>query len=193
MITVPKTVVLSTDVFDEFMEMNDLYRIGISDLRDEEILDHFVACQAAGLAAPGPLHGDFGVPGTHCRSLLQQTGRFTLPAFCGDLLHLYDPGEQGGSSPDHGAAHQCHQIGLCFGLFQGEQGLYRGHFQCDRRGEDGHCDPGGLRYHVTATIIIPPFRGWPVPSISIPLPPRSRRMELPRWPTDWGSTLWMAG
>ena len=28
--------------FDEFMEMNDLYRIGISDLPDAEILDHFV-------------------------------------------------------------------------------------------------------------------------------------------------------
>ncbi|MCK4748387.1 MAG: phosphoenolpyruvate synthase, partial [Bacteroidales bacterium] len=28
LITVPKTVVLSTDVFDEFMELNDLYRIG---------------------------------------------------------------------------------------------------------------------------------------------------------------------
>jgi len=43
MITVPRTVVLSTDVFDEFMEMNDLYRIGLSDLPDEEILGHFVS------------------------------------------------------------------------------------------------------------------------------------------------------
>ena len=129
-ITVPKTVVLSTDVFDEFMEMNDLYHIGISDLGDEEILDHFVDGQAAGLAAPGPLHGDFGVPGSHCHTFLQQAGRFTLSAFCRNLLHLYDPGKQGGSLADHGDAYQRHQIGLRLGLFQGEQGLYRGHLQC---------------------------------------------------------------
>jgi hypothetical protein len=53
LITVPKTVVLSTDVFDEFMETNDLYRIGISDRSDKEILESFVA---AGL--PGWLHQD---------------------------------------------------------------------------------------------------------------------------------------
>jgi len=53
MITVPKTVVLSTDIFDEFMDMNGLYRIGLSDLSDEEILNHFV-----GGKLPGSLHQD---------------------------------------------------------------------------------------------------------------------------------------
>ena len=52
-ITVPKTVVISTDVFDEFMEMNDLYKIGVSDLPDEEILAHFVSAKL-----PGWLHQD---------------------------------------------------------------------------------------------------------------------------------------
>ncbi|MCF8373579.1 MAG: phosphoenolpyruvate synthase [Bacteroidales bacterium] len=41
-VTIPRTVVLSTDVFDEFMEGNDLYKIGLSDLSDEAILDKFV-------------------------------------------------------------------------------------------------------------------------------------------------------
>ena len=53
LITVPKTVVLSTDVFDEFMETNDLYRIGLSDRPDKEILEHFV-----GAGLPGWLHQD---------------------------------------------------------------------------------------------------------------------------------------
>ena len=53
LITVPKTVVLSTDVFDEFMERNKLYRVGLSDLPDEEILQHFVAGKL-----PGWLHQD---------------------------------------------------------------------------------------------------------------------------------------
>ncbi|MFH1322041.1 MAG: PEP/pyruvate-binding domain-containing protein [Bacteroidota bacterium] len=41
-ITIPRTVVLSTDVFDEFMETNNLYKIGLSDLADEKILKHFI-------------------------------------------------------------------------------------------------------------------------------------------------------
>ena len=51
--TVPRTVVLSTDVFDTFMEMNDLYDIGLSDLPDEKILDHFIKARF-----PGELHQD---------------------------------------------------------------------------------------------------------------------------------------
>ncbi|NVO19202.1 MAG: phosphoenolpyruvate synthase [Bacteroidetes bacterium] len=41
-ISIPQTVVLCTDIFDEFMEDNDLYKIGLSDLPDAEILNYFV-------------------------------------------------------------------------------------------------------------------------------------------------------
>ena len=41
-ITIPKTVVLSTDVFDEFMESNNLYQIALSNLSDQEIMNHFI-------------------------------------------------------------------------------------------------------------------------------------------------------
>ena len=41
-VTIPRTVVLSTDIFDDFMEENDLYKIGMSDKSDEEILEQFV-------------------------------------------------------------------------------------------------------------------------------------------------------
>lgn len=41
-ITIPRTVVLSTDVFDEFMEGNSLYKIGMSDKSDDEIVEHFI-------------------------------------------------------------------------------------------------------------------------------------------------------
>ena len=41
-ITIPKTVVLCTDNFTEFMELNQLYPIGLSDMDDEEILKHFL-------------------------------------------------------------------------------------------------------------------------------------------------------
>lgn len=41
-IRIPKTVVLCTDIFDEFMDSNDLYTIALQNLPDEEILRHFI-------------------------------------------------------------------------------------------------------------------------------------------------------
>src|SRR6056297_3547857 len=41
-VTIPRTVVLSTDIFDEYMEDNNLYKIAMSDQSDEKILEHFV-------------------------------------------------------------------------------------------------------------------------------------------------------
>lgn len=41
-IKIPKTVVVSTDVFDEFLEINKLYDFANSDLPDEQILDAFI-------------------------------------------------------------------------------------------------------------------------------------------------------
>lgn len=41
-ISIPRTVVLGTDVFDEFMEDNSLYEIALSDRSDKEILARFV-------------------------------------------------------------------------------------------------------------------------------------------------------
>ena len=44
-VSIPKTVVLCTDVFDQFMERNNLYGIALSDASDEEILKHFLRAQ----------------------------------------------------------------------------------------------------------------------------------------------------
>ena len=44
-VSIPKTVVLCTDVFDEFMDSNNLYQIALSDASDEEILQHFLRAQ----------------------------------------------------------------------------------------------------------------------------------------------------
>ena len=41
-ITIPRTVVLCTDIFDQFMEFNGLYRIGLSQAPDSEILAEFL-------------------------------------------------------------------------------------------------------------------------------------------------------
>ena len=41
-ITIPRTVVLCTDIFDEFMEDNNLYPIALSDRPDVQILDAFL-------------------------------------------------------------------------------------------------------------------------------------------------------
>ena len=44
-ITIPRTVVLCTDIFDEFMESNQLYPIALSDASDAEILKAFLAAR----------------------------------------------------------------------------------------------------------------------------------------------------
>ena len=44
-ISIPRTVVLCTDIFDEFMATNRLYPIALSDASDEEILNHFLAAR----------------------------------------------------------------------------------------------------------------------------------------------------
>lgn len=41
-ISIPRTVVLCTDIFDEFIASNDLYPLALSDVSDEVILRHFL-------------------------------------------------------------------------------------------------------------------------------------------------------
>ena len=53
-VQIPKTVVLCTDIFDEFMEKNNLYQIALSDASDEEILQAFLRAQL-----PDSLIADF--------------------------------------------------------------------------------------------------------------------------------------
>ena len=53
-VQIPKTVVLCTDVFDRFMEQNNLYQIALSDASDDEILKHFLRAQL-----PDSLIADF--------------------------------------------------------------------------------------------------------------------------------------
>lgn len=53
-VQIPRTVVLCTDVFDQFMEQNNLYQIALSDASDDEILRHFLRAQL-----PDSLIADF--------------------------------------------------------------------------------------------------------------------------------------
>lgn len=41
-VTIPRTVVICTDIFDEFMETNNLYPVALSDQSDEVILKYFL-------------------------------------------------------------------------------------------------------------------------------------------------------
>lgn len=53
-VSIPKTVVLCTDFFDEFMDRNNLWGIALSDASDEDILQHFLRAQL-----PDSLIADF--------------------------------------------------------------------------------------------------------------------------------------
>lgn len=43
LISIPRTIVLSTELFDEYMESNDLFKVALSDTSDEKILKRFIA------------------------------------------------------------------------------------------------------------------------------------------------------
>ena len=53
-VSIPRTVVLCTDIFDEFMDKNNLYQIALSDAPDDVILSHFLHAQL-----PDSLIADF--------------------------------------------------------------------------------------------------------------------------------------
>jgi CheY-like chemotaxis protein len=55
-VSIPRTVVLSTDVFDEFISQNNLYEIGLSHQSDLKILDAFVRAKL-----PARIHKDLYV------------------------------------------------------------------------------------------------------------------------------------
>ena len=55
-VQIPKTVVLCTDIFDEFMERNGLYQIALSDASNDEILAAFLKAQL-----PDSLYEDFEI------------------------------------------------------------------------------------------------------------------------------------
>ena len=42
LVTIPRTVVLSTEIFEEFMDLNNLWRVATSRLTDEQILNVFI-------------------------------------------------------------------------------------------------------------------------------------------------------
>lgn len=44
-ITIPSTIVITTKIFEEFMDKNELYKIALSATCDEDILKHFVEAQ----------------------------------------------------------------------------------------------------------------------------------------------------
>ncbi|MCR5312531.1 MAG: phosphoenolpyruvate synthase [Bacteroidaceae bacterium] len=41
-VSIPKTVVLCTDIFDQFMESNSLYEVALTDISDDELLQYFL-------------------------------------------------------------------------------------------------------------------------------------------------------
>ena len=53
-VRIPRTVVLCTDVFGQFMEQNNLFQIALSDASDDDILRHFLRAQL-----PDSLIADF--------------------------------------------------------------------------------------------------------------------------------------
>ena len=81
-ISIPRTVVLCTDIFDEFMADNDLYPIALSDASDEDILKAFLAARL-----PYRIRGDLN-------ALFEAARGFALSAIRRHIRHLYGAGRR---------------------------------------------------------------------------------------------------
>ena len=142
-VMIPKTVVLCTDIFDEFMDSNELYQIALSEIPDEEILTYFLHARL-----PARLIGDLmaflDVVDAHSHPLQLAARGLPLPALCRHLFHLYDSvrGRQV-RAPAH--AFGCHQGCLCQRLLPRLESLHDRHVQRHRSGEDGRHPAGGGR------------------------------------------------
>ena len=156
-ISIPRTVVLCTDIFDEFMASNRLYPIALSDASDDEILSAFDRSPPARKAHRRllrPLRGH-RPPARHQK--LEPARRLSLPAFRRHLLDIYDTldGRPLRTSQD---AERIDQGRLCICLLQGQQGLYVGHEQCHRPGEDGRHHSGSRR-RLSRRLLLPVVLG----------------------------------
>jgi len=131
LISIPRTIVLSTDAFDEFMDNNNLYSVAMSDLPDEDILARFISAEL-----PGWVYQDF-------YAFLSVSRNYPLAIRSSSKLEdsYYQPFAGIYSTymiprvPDnrYGSANRrCHKGGLCFGLLQDEQSLYDRHIQRNR-------------------------------------------------------------
>lgn len=116
-VAIPKTVVLCTDVFDEFMDTNNLYQIALSDADDDLILRYFLKAKL-----PDRLVEDFftffdvvkSPIAIRSSSLLEDSH---YQPFAGILQYVYDSlsGRPLRNAP---YAFRCDQRSLCIGLLQ---------------------------------------------------------------------------
>ena len=122
-VAIPKTVVLCTDVFDEFMETNNLYQVALSDADDNTILRYFLKAKL-----PDRLVEDFFT--------FVAARRLALPALCRHLQYVHDslPGRQVRDAPH---AKRRNQGCLRLRLLPRLQSLHASHKQRHRPREDG--------------------------------------------------------
>ena len=137
-VAIPKTIVLCTDVFDEFMDTNNLYQIALSDADDDVILRYFLKAKL-----PDRLVEDFFTffdvvksPLAIRSSSLLEDSHYQLRRY---LQHLYDS-LSGRQVRDAAHAERCHQGSICFGLLPRLEGIHAGNEQRYRPGKDG-CHP----------------------------------------------------
>ncbi len=99
-ILIPRTVVLSTDIFDEFMVGNKLYREALKDLPDEKVLKHFQAAKLPGrviqdlkafvevLENPVAVRSSSKLEDSHYQPFAGIYSTYMVPCDCEDKQHM---------------------------------------------------------------------------------------------------------
>lgn len=151
-VSVPKTVVLCTDLFDEFMESNNLYQIALSDMPDEEILNHFLEASLPERLKEDILAFFRGRRTAHRRAFVEPARRLALPTFRRCILDLHD------TVPRRSRRDVSHVVGrrerrICLGILLRQQSLHDSDIKCHRSGKNGNYLTRSSRYAIRRPIL----------------------------------------
>ena len=191
-IMIPRSVVIATEFFDDFIRHNGLKYIISQDFSDEEILSEFVSSVLPVPAARGAekLHPHRAHAAGH--PLVVEARRLALPALRRHLLDLHDPLRRQ-RGPDAAPAAQGGQKRLRLGLFRGVEGLHPVVAEPHLGGEDGRDHPGSVRHGAGRAVLPHLFGRGPLDQL---LPHRrrdARRTASATSPWAWANWSWTAG
>ena len=146
-IMIPRSVVIATDYFDEFIRNNGLKYIISQEFSDEEILSEFVSS-----TIPVKLQRELKAYIKTVSTVVVEAGGFALPAVRRHLLDLHDPlcGQRG---PDAASAAQGGQERIRLGLLRIVESLPLLVAEPDLGGEDGRHHTGGVRHGAERTFL----------------------------------------
>ena len=146
-VTVPPSVVLAADLFDEFLETNDLREFAVQTTDDAADRGTLSRGRVAVAGAGRPPFVPRADPLPAGRAVVEPAGGFAVPADGRALPYVHAAQRPSRYRRAVAPARADHQAGVRVDLLPAREAIPRGHPIPGRRGEDGGDHPEGGRRH----------------------------------------------